>query len=122
MALDAPGGTNWWEWLGGLVFLAISGLFHFTFKRIGEVQDDMKEDQVEEISALRSEIARMETTFKDRFREGAEDRTEMWRSIQALEKRGNEQHAQNLERLGQIPTRDEMMRMLQQFAQQRPIP
>ena len=116
MAADPSGSPSWWEWLMGLAFGAAGGMFLFTHKRIGEVQTELKGDQVQEITALRGEIARMERTFNDRFQEGREDRGDMWRTIEELQKTGAEQHNQNLERLSKIPTRDEMMQMLQQFA------
>lgn len=104
----------------GVAIFAITGAFGYVFSLINDAKAELKEDQVEEIQSLRSEINRMELMFKDKFREGAEDRSEMWRSIQAMERRGTEQHAANLERLAQIPTRDEMLRMLQQFTAVRP--
>lgn len=117
--MDGGDGVTFWEWVGGLVFVAVSGLFGFTHKRIGEVQTSLKEDQVEEISNLRKELARMETMVEQRFKEGKQDRDAMWATIQSNQASQEKQHAQNLERLNKIPTRDEMMALLQQFAARR---
>lgn len=113
--MDGGEGATFWEWVGGLLFVAVSGLFGFTHKRIGEVQTSLKEDQVEEISNLRKELARMEILVEQRFKESKDDRAEMWRIIAANQATQEKQHAQNLERLNKIPTRDEMMTLLQQF-------
>lgn len=113
MAADGGGGNpGWWE-AATLAFLALSGLFGFTHKRIGSVRTELHDDQVDEIQGLRREIGRMETMFEARFQEGRVDRGEMWRTIEELQQRQAEQHAQNLEKLNKIPTRDEMMQMLQ---------
>lgn len=117
--MDGGDGVTFWEWVGGLVFVAVTGLFGFTHKRIGEVQTSLKEDQVEEITSLRNELARMETMVEQRFKESKDDRAEMWRIIVANQAAQEKQHAQNLERLNKIPTRDEMMALLQQFAARR---
>lgn len=115
-----PTSSSWWETAAVLAFGAVSGLFAFTHKRIGDVQTEVKADQVAEILALREELTRMDREFTARFIEGREDRAAQWKAIQGIERRGNEMHAQNLERLSQLPTRDEMMRMLQQFMQRPP--
>lgn len=113
MAADGGGGSGWWEAAATFVFLAITGLFGFTHSRIGSVRSELHDDQVVDIEGLRREIGRMEKTFEDRFQEGRVDRSEMWRTIEELQQRQAEQHAQNLEKLNKIPTRDEMMQMLQ---------
>ena len=114
MASDGGGGNSgWWE-AATLAFLTISGLFGFTHKRIGTVRAELHEDQADETKRLRLELGRMEKMFEDRFQEGRIDRGEMWRTIEELQRRQAEQHAQTLEALNKIPTRDEMMQLLLQ--------
>jgi hypothetical protein len=113
--MDAGGEGSWWQWLGGLAFTAVSGLFLFTHRRIGEVRTELRSDQLDEVTALRTELKRMEQSMEAQFAQGRQDRAEMWHTIQTNQAEQVKQHAQNLERLRQIPTRDEMMQMLQQF-------
>lgn len=119
MGVD-PTASSWWETAAVLAFGAVSGLFAFTHKRIGDVQTEAKADQVAEILALKQELDRFDRVFTARFNESRDDRAEQWKAIQSIERRSTEMHAQNLEKLAQIPTRDEMMRMLQQFMQRPP--
>jgi hypothetical protein len=113
--MDVDPGASWWQWAGGLAFAVLSGLFAFTHKRIGEVETELKDDHVQEITNLKNELTRMERMFNQRFEEGQRDRNEMWRTIRDNQTAQEAQHAQNLERLNKIPTREEMMQLLQQF-------
>lgn len=108
------GSAGWWELLT-IAFAAISGLFGYTMKRISDVATELKTDQVDEVHNLRSEISKMERTINDRLQEGRDDRNAMWATIREMQMQAASQHAQNLERIGKLPTRDEMMSMIERL-------
>lgn len=108
------GSAGWWELLT-IAFAAISGLFGYTMKRISDVATELKTDQVDEVHNLRSEISKMERTINDRLQEGRDDRNAMWATIREMQMQAASQHAQNLERIGKLPTRDEMMTMIERL-------
>lgn len=116
MAVDPNSGASWsWELFSAGVAV-LMGAFGYTMKRISDVETELKADQGEEVRTLRSELGKMEKSINDRFQEGRDDRNEMWRTIRQMQEQAATQHSQNLERIGRLPTRDEMMQMLERLA------
>lgn len=115
MSVDIGGFSGWWEVLAGLVFSTLAGAFGYTQKRISDLETELRADQVAEVNAVRAELLKVETSLNARLLEERTDRGEMWRTIREMQTQNAGQHSENLEKISKLPTRDEMLRMMEQL-------